>query len=245
VDAQNINIFSILLHSSLIVKGVLMLLIFASVTSWAIIVKKKRFIKSYKMANDHFREVYNKAISLKDAADSCASIPDSPLKTTFLAGYRELGKINASCEGSQQNISEHFQKFGMNSLERALKQAANEVSDSLALFLPTLASIGSVSPFVGLFGTVWGIVNSFTGLAGGGATLEAVAPGIAEALVATAIGLVAAIPAVWFFNLFTNHNTILINELDSFGQDFLNLVERTLIEGDQLSYRAPNTPSNK
>ncbi|OFZ74011.1 MAG: hypothetical protein A2451_09020 [Bdellovibrionales bacterium RIFOXYC2_FULL_39_8] len=95
--------------------------------------------------------------------------------------------------------------------------------------LSTLASVGSVSPFIGLFGTVWGIINSFTGLAGGGATLDVVAPGIAEALVATAAGLAAAIPAVWFYNYFLNQNAKANVQMESFGQDFLNVIERSLI----------------
>ena len=96
-------------------------------------------------------------------------------------------------------------------------------------YLSLLASIGSISPFIGLFGTVWGIIDSFSGLASGSATLDVVAPGIAEALVATAVGLGAAIPAVWFFNYFNNRVDKINSEIKKFEQDFLNLIERTMV----------------
>ena len=93
----------------------------------------------------------------------------------------------------------------------------------------TLASIGSISPFIGLFGTVWGIIDAFSGLSMGGGSIEAVAPGIAEALVATAVGLAAAIPAVWFFNIFNNRIARINSQMESFSQDFLNLIERSIL----------------
>ena len=111
-----------------------------------------------------------------------------------------------------------------------MRKGVNRSNNNLNNFLSTLASIGSVTPFVGLFGTVWGIIDSFTGLASGGATIEAVAPGIAEALVATAIGLAAAIPAVFFYNHFSNEIAKINNEMEIFGQEFLNVVERSLKE---------------
>ena len=110
-----------------------------------------------------------------------------------------------------------------------MKKGANSSNIDLEDRLSTLASIGSVTPFVGLFGTVWGIINSFTGLAGGGATLDAVAPGIAEALVATAVGLAAAIPAVWFYNSFNTRVETLNTGIDSFEQELLNSVERSIL----------------
>jgi len=92
-----------------------------------------------------------------------------------------------------------------------------------------LATIGSISPFIGLFGTVWGIIDSFAGLASGGGSIEAVAPGIAEALVATAVGLAAAIPAVWAYNIFTSRISKLNSQMENFGQEFLNLIERSVL----------------
>jgi biopolymer transport protein TolQ len=93
----------------------------------------------------------------------------------------------------------------------------------------TLATIGAITPFVGLFGTVWGIIDAFSGLSTGGGSIEAVAPGIAEALVATAVGLAAAIPAVWFYNHFNNQITRINSQMESFSQEFLNLIERSIL----------------
>ena len=116
-------------------------------------------------------------------------------------------------------------------MELSAASLDNDNSFPGATSLAVLASIGSISPFVGLFGTVWGIINSFSGLASGNATLDAVAPGIAEALVATAVGLAAAIPAVFFFNYFNNRVEKINSEIKGFEQDFLNVVERTIIAG--------------
>jgi len=118
----------------------------------------------------------------------------------------------------------------MTAIERGLKKGGIEVEVEVSNSMSTLASIGSISPFIGLFGTVWGIIDSFTGIAGGGATLDAVAPGIAEALVATAMGLVAAIPAVWFYNKFGSDADKIQSEMDSFSQEFLNVIERSSIK---------------
>ena len=150
-----------------------------------------------------------------------------PYKRVFDEGYNEFSRLIE--EAGDHKLKEHFQNFGLGSIERAMKKGANSSNIDLEDRLSTLASIGSVTPFVGLFGTVWGIINSFTGLAGGGATLDAVAPGIAEALVATAVGLAAAIPAVWFYNSFNTRVETLNTGIDSFEQELLNSVERSIL----------------
>src|SRR5665648_961798 len=113
-------------------------------------------------------------------------------------------RISSSGKGS---IAQFFSEHGFQSLERALKTGYNSANEKMDVRISLLATIGSITPFVGLFGTVWGIIDAFAGLAQGGGSIEAVAPGIAEALVATAAGLAAAIPAVWFFNVFNNQIT--------------------------------------
>ena len=143
----------------------------------------------------------------------------------------EIIKIKKCFEGCEKDsLKRHFQNFGLGVIERAMSKGITDSNLKLDSYLSILASIGSITPFIGLFGTVWGIINSFTGLASGGGTLEAVAPGIAEALVATAIGLFAAIPAVWFYNIYSNENSKINSEMESFGQDFLNIVERSLLK---------------
>ena len=161
----------------------------------------------------------------------CQTLPFSPYKAIFLEGYEELQRIKHSCGGDDQEeeLRVYFETHGMKAIERALKKGFNQANAKMNDFLSALASIGSLTPFVGLFGTVWGIIDSFTGLASGGATLDAVAPGIAEALVATAVGLAAAIPAVWFYNHYNNLNGKFNLDMDNFEQEFLNIVERNFI----------------
>ena len=226
----NINILEILWHSGPIVKFVLFLLVVASVFSWAIVLKKWRMLGEVQGNNRDFLDIYQNAKSLRDVSERVAMLPFSPYKLMFHAAYGELAGLKTSLGESESKLSQHFERFGMENLERALKKGVNQSTAKLDNSLSTLASIGSVSPFVGLFGTVWGIIDSFQGLAGGGASLDAVAPGIAEALVATAVGLFAAIPAVWFYNRFSSINTQLGSEMETFGQEFLNTVERSLAQ---------------
>jgi len=229
VQSAELDILQIILESGFVVKAVLISLIIASVVSWAIVFKKKKVLANMSEANRDFMDVYGSSNSLKDVMNCCDRLGFSPYKSMFTHGYSEFVKVRETFDGDREALANHFQSFGLNVLERALKKGVHEVDNELEKFLATLASIASVAPFVGLFGTVWGIIDSFTGLAGGGATLDAVAPGIAEALVATAVGLAAAIPAVWFYNHFNNDNQKIHGEMESFGQDFLNIVERSIV----------------
>jgi biopolymer transport protein TolQ len=202
-----------------------------SIFSWAIILKKKKLFQEVRENNKKFVEIYKTSETLKDVMLKCEMLPFSPFKALFVNGYTELMKVKEAYTGNhQRGVIFHFQNFGLGILERGLKKGVNESNDEMNGRLSTLASIGSVAPFVGLFGTVWGIIDAFAGLAGGGGSIDAVAPGIAEALVATAMGLGAAIPAVWFFNAFNNESEKINGEMESFGQDFLNTVERSLVE---------------
>jgi biopolymer transport protein TolQ len=229
VQTAELDILQIILESGFVVKAVLLSLIIASIVSWAIILKKKKAMSLMNEVNRDFMDVYHASSSLKDVMQCCERLDFSPYKSVFTHGYTEFTKIRDTFDGDREALANHFQNFGLTGLERAMKKGVHEVETELEKFLATLASIASVSPFVGLFGTVWGIIDSFTGLAGGGATLDAVAPGIAEALVATAIGLAAAIPAVWFYNHFNNDNQKIHSEMESFGQDFLNIIERSIV----------------
>jgi len=228
MGVDKINIFQIMLEAGIVVKVVLIVLIISSIISWAIILRKKKLFKSVEKCNKTFMDLYVHSTNLKELMQKVETLPFSPFQNMFIEGYQELIKIREAFE--EKGIRSHFQSFGMGVLERALKKGANSANNKLNHFLSPLASIGSIAPFVGLFGTVWGIIDSFTGLASGGATIEAVAPGIAEALVATAIGLAAAIPAVLFYNYFLNYVSKINNDMDSFGQEFLNVVERSLRE---------------
>lgn len=221
-----LDIVQILLESGLVVKSVLIALIIASVVSWGIILKKKALLSETRKNNQEFLKTYRQGSTLRDIFNTTENISFSPFKSIFDQAYREFFKISDKAEG--KDIQKHFETFGLTSIERSMKKGFNDSNIKLEESLSTLASVSSAAPFVGLFGTVWGIINSFTGLAGGGATLDAVAPGIAEALVATAVGLLAAIPAMWFYNKFNNEIGVINSEMESLEQDILNLVERSV-----------------
>lgn len=227
----DMNILLILWNSGLVVKVVLALLIIASVLSWAIIFQKKKIIKRVEESNEEFNQYFKNSHNLAEIFEQASEYSDSTLSLMFQKGYLELVKIREKLKSSDKEaeLQSYFKESGIGAMERSLKQGANISNEKLESRLSTLASIGSVSPFVGLFGTVWGIINSFTGLASGGGSIEAVAPGIAEALVATAVGLAAAIPAVWAYNIFNNRIARLNTQMESFGQDFLNLIERSVL----------------
>lgn len=228
---SDLDILMILLESGVVVKGVLLSLIIASIASWAIVWKKRSTLNEMHKNNAQFLEVYRTSESIQDVSVKSDMLAFSPFKEMFKEGHGEFVKISKAYAGSEKSqLNDHFQKYGTAGLERSLKKGINSANRYLDQHLATLASIGSISPFVGLFGTVWGIIDSFRGIAGGGGSLEAVAPGIAEALVATAVGLFAAIPAVWFFNYYSNKIATMNNEMESFGQEFLNMTERSLIE---------------
>lgn len=221
------DIVKIMLESGYVVKGVLILLILASVLSWAIVFMKKKLLDQAENLNKEFLNMFRSAGSLRAAAEEAKHMPFSPFKVVFEEAYNEF--VHFRNNVGEDKLKNHFENFGFSAIERAMKKGENRANLKLEEKLSTLASIASVAPFVGLFGTVWGIINSFTGLAGGGATLDAVAPGIAEALVATAVGLAAAIPAVWFFNAFNSRVGAVNNELESFELELLNNIERTVI----------------
>jgi biopolymer transport protein TolQ len=156
------------------------------------------------------------------------------LARVFRTAYVELGKVHrsrssAADEGSAEKTTLSQGVFGIHNVKRALARAVNSELTELGSALPFLATTGNTTPFVGLFGTVWGIMNAFRGIGlTGSASLAMVAPGISEALIATAAGLGAAIPAVIGYNFFTNKVQIMESEMNSFSADFLNLVERDM-----------------
>ncbi len=225
-----LNIWQILLESGVVVKLVLILLVVASVFSWTIILQKYRELKLISEANDKFQAFFKSSSSILEINREATENHSSTTSLMFRRGYEELNKVSEKLSASKQgNIGQHFSQHGFQSLERALKTGFNASNEKMDLRVSTLASIGSITPFIGLFGTVWGIIDAFSGLSTGGGSIEAVAPGIAEALVATAVGLAAAIPAVWFFNFFNNQITRINSQMESFSQDFLNLIERSIL----------------
>jgi biopolymer transport protein TolQ len=228
---HGLNIWQILWDSGLVVKAVLVLLALSSVLSWTIIWQKYKELKAVTIANEKFNDFFRKSNSITDIHREASENPESTMSLMFRKGFDELNKTSEKLNqvAGKGNLAQHFSTHGFQSLERALKAAYNTANEKMDLRVALLATIGSITPFVGLFGTVWGIIDAFSGLSQGGGSIEAVAPGIAEALVATAIGLAAAIPAVVFYNLFNNQITRINSQMESFSQEFLNLIERTIL----------------
>lgn len=227
---HGLNIWQILMESGVVVKIVLLLLALASVLSWTIILQKYRELKAVMEANEKFHTFFKSSNSVSDINREANENHGSTLSLMFRRGFEELNKVSEKLNSTgKSGIANYFAEHGFQSLERAMKTGYNSANEKMDLRISTLASIGSITPFIGLFGTVWGIIDAFSGLSTGGGSIEAVAPGIAEALVATAVGLAAAIPAVWFFNIFNTKITRINSQMESFSQDFLNLIERTIL----------------
>ena len=225
-----LNIWEILWEAGWVVKFVLFLLVAASALSWTIIFRKYKELKEVMDANEKFNTFFKNTTSISEINREAGDNHASTTSLMFRRGYEELNKVSEKLSGAGKgNIGSYFSEHGFQSLERALKTGYNVSNEKMDNRVSTLASIGSITPFIGLFGTVWGIIDAFSGLSQGGGSIEAVAPGIAEALVATAVGLAAAIPAVWFYNYFNNQITKVNSQMETFSQDFLNLIERSIL----------------
>ena len=216
------SIIGLIGGASPLVQGVMLLLFMASIVSWMIIVHKQGQMKRARAEIDAFEERFWSGVNLSEfySALTRDGTPRTGMAALFEAGFREFSRLRRQDTG-------HDPALLLEGAQRSMKVALNREMDRLEEHLPVLATIGSISPYVGLFGTVWGIMSSFMGLANAGnTTLQAVAPGIAEALVATAMGLFAAIPAVVAYNRYTNDVDRLFNRLDGFQDEFLGLLHR-------------------
>jgi biopolymer transport protein TolQ len=218
---MNINIFKIIADADIIVKFIMLLLVFFSVFSWAIIFFKYKTIKAGFKQSAKFLDAFRQSKSLADVSEAAKKLRGSPLAVIFLAGNRELAYQ------SKSSAENGWSAAKTDSLNRALLKASNAEASRLEKMMFFLATTGSVSPFIGLFGTVWGIMISFERIgAMRSASLQVVAPGIAEALIATAVGLFAAVPAVIAYNYFLGRIKDLIADMEDFSLEFLSIAER-------------------
>lgn len=212
---------------------VMLTLLIFSVVSWAIVIMKSRLLKKVRLDSEDFLESFWHSANLNEANEAAEEFEYSPQASVFIAGFTELQKINkirARKDSEQPPETLDMQLATMDNLKRAVRKAESQELNQLGSSLPFLATTGSAAPFIGLFGTVWGIMASFHDIGQrGSASLAVVAPGISEALVATAAGLAVAIPAVIFYNYFANKIDDIDAEMSNFSTDFLNLVERDLI----------------
>jgi biopolymer transport protein TolQ len=226
-----------ILHAGPVGQLVMFILLVFSVVSWSIVFIKMRLFKRVLADTQDFLEAFWSSSKLSEAYDTAQEYEFSPEAAIFSAGFTELQKINkirTRKEGSPQTETLDMQMATMDNLKRAIRKTESQEITELGKYLPFLATTGSATPFIGLFGTVWGIMASFHDIGmRGSASLTVVAPGISEALVATAAGLAVAIPAVIFYNYYASKLTHIDAEMQNFSTDFLNLVERDLISRSQ------------
>ncbi len=222
------SLLGMILDAGLMVKFVLLILLVFSIISWTIIFIKLRSYRRIRLENEAFNSDYQNSTKLSDLLPASRKYPFSTMAEVFRAGYTEMTKANRLSRESAR--PEEISLSSLDNVERALNRASSTEMTKLESALGFLATTGSASPFIGLFGTVWGIMETFKSIgARGSATLAVVAPGISEALIATAAGLAAAIPAVIFYNYFLNKSRTMVQEMDNFADEFLNIVERYLI----------------
>jgi biopolymer transport protein TolQ len=226
----DVNVVDILLGTGPVNIIVLAILVLLSVVSWAIILQKTLSYRTIERQTATFLEVFRRSTKFSEVQSVCPSLPASPLVGVFQAGYAELNAQFRLTGSGQSNPGEAASRPILKSLaavDRALLRSAAVEVNKLEKRVPFLATIASVAPFIGLFGTVWGILITFQRIGLTGSTnLATVGPGIADALIATAAGLFAAIPAVMFYNHFTMKVKIFASDLDDFSLEFLNIAER-------------------
>lgn len=230
----NTNAFSSILQASPVVQLTLLTLVTMSVVCWAIILQKRKKFRAIESDNVRFLEAFWKATSLDNLSQELDRYPDSSVATVFKSGFQELQRIadsNLVDKESKSATSPRLQ--GLDNLERSLQKASDSEIMKLEKHLTFLATTGSTGPFIGLFGTVWGIMGAFHKIGmTGAASLAVVAPGISEALVATAIGLAAAIPATVAYNNFISRLKREELEIEGFKTDFLNIAKRNFFKGE-------------
>ena len=221
--SQDLSIIQLVLHASFVVQLVMLLLLLVSITSWAAIFRKLRSFKQTRALNDEFERDFWSGTSLNDLYASAVQNAKhaGPMERIFASGMREYQKLRERRIGDPSALLDGARRAMRASQQRELDEAESNLS--------FLASVASVSPYVGLFGTVWGIMHAFTGFAGmEQVTLATVAPGIAEALVATAIGLFSAIPAVIAYNRFARDIDRVATHQETFIEEFSNILQRNL-----------------
>ena len=212
-----------------VVMAVLWTLIACSAASWGIIFYKLGQLRRARKQSERFEEVFWESKSLGQIHTQSLDYKQSPVAQVFRAGYQELNRLTRSRR--QDEGEGEMELGGAANVERALRRAANQEVTRLEGALTFLATTAATAPFIGLFGTVWGIMDAFRGLSTAqSSSIQAVAPGISEALVATAVGLAAAIPAVVAYNHFSHEVRVLHSDMENFSAEFLNIAERHFLK---------------
>ncbi len=239
MSSDTLGIIYMITGAGPVVKGVLLLLLFFSITTWAIILIKWRYIRKAQNESADFTELFWQCKTLSDAFSKAKALKSSPVARIFITGYMELSKFNKSKQKSDtstdesnlENPNTQEDRRVIGNLQRSLRRSINIELRRLTQLIPFLATAGNTSPFIGLFGTVWGIMSTFQGIGlSGSASLAVVAPGISEALIATAAGLAVAIPSVIAYNYFLGKVKLMDSELQGFSTDLLNIIERETLK---------------
>jgi biopolymer transport protein TolQ len=233
------DIVSLVLRGSLATQLVLLILGLFSAISWGVIFYKLWQYQRARRQSSSFLEIFRRSSKFSEVQAVCRTLSDSPLVGIFQAGYAELTAqlkspsnpgSNPGLEGRPAGSPARPTLKSFDALDRALLRASGVEMQRLERRVTFLATVASITPFIGLFGTVWGIMTSFQQIAGAGSTsLAVVAPGIAEALIATAAGLFAAIPAVYFYNHFTHQVKTFAQTMEDFSLEFLTIAERNFM----------------
>ncbi len=227
---EKMSLWSLVANASFLVQMVMLLLMVASIVSWVMIFQRAKFLKMAQQILDGFEEQFWSGVDLRQLyVDTKAKLhANSGVENIFCAGLKEFTRLRQRTGADAEAV--------MDGVQRVMRVALAREEEKLELHLPFLATVGSISPYVGLFGTVWGIMNSFRGLANvQQATLATVAPGISEALVATAMGLFAAIPAVVAYNRYSARSEALANRYETFAEEFSSILHRKVHSPDLKS----------
>ena len=239
MGSQGLDLIGMVMHASIVVQFVIFILFAFSVTSWAIMIIKYRYIREAYRQSAIFTEFFWESRDFTEAFARAKELQGSPIARVFRIGYSELKRLSqAGSSQGRQSAKPGIEggplenRFGTDNIKRALRRSETAEATKMMQMVPFLATAGSTSPFIGLFGTVWGIMSSFHGIGTrGSASLAVVAPGISEALVVTAFGLLVAIPASIAFNYFIHRIRVIESEMQNFSADFLNIVERDFFNG--------------
>ncbi len=217
---EQLSVFELIANASLLVQAVIVLLALASIASWMMIFQRWFFLRRARGEADDFEDHFWSGVDLRELYLELDGREElTGIETVFVAGFREFARLSEQTGAEVDSI--------MQAVQRGMRVALNREEERLGTHLSFLATVGSTSPYVGLFGTVWGIMNSFRSLANmSQATLASVAPGISEALVATAIGLFAAIPAVIAYNRFSAQVEISMKRIESFSDEVTSILHR-------------------
>ena len=225
-SGPDLTILGLFFQADPFVKGVMFLLIFASIWCWAIIFNKYNLLRNERKLSIEFEDIFWSGVNLEDLYQQYSENINNSQVRVFITGMREFNKINQRQTMSSVKLKDFFQRIN-NSMHISINKEVERLEKGMSF----LGSIGSVAPFIGLLGTVWGIVNAFQSIAiSNNTSLAVVAPGIAEALFATALGLLAAIPAVAAYNKFSNDLEKLSNNLEYFSIEFANVLLRQVEE---------------